>query len=163
MLAGWVDLMKAEVALAQNNAGAAANNINTGLTKHINKVASFGSLDSEANSDFFATTSQINSYVNSIVTSFNAASPANKWEILAEQQFISHYGNGIDSYNFYRRTGYPTRVQYVIDPNPGAFIRSFYYPANEANVNSNIDQKPSVAVQVFWDTNPASPGFPPAN
>jgi hypothetical protein len=50
-----------------------------------------------------------------------------------------------------------------IDPNPGAFVRSYFYPSNEANVNSNIVQKPGVDSQVFWDTNPASPGFPVAN
>lgn len=163
MLAAWVDLMRAEVALDQGSAGSASNFLNSALTKHISKVQSFGSLDPEANSDFFPTSGEVTSYINSIVSSFNGASGDAKWEVLAEQQFISQFGNGIGSYNFYRRTGYPTKVQYVIDPQPGAFIRSFFYPANEANVNSNITQKPNVAIQVFWDNNPPSPGFPQAN
>jgi hypothetical protein len=63
----------------------------------------------------------------------------------------------------YRRTGYPTSLQFNIEPNPGNFIRSFLYPSNEADVNSNISQKPNVDTKVFWDNNPSSPGFPSAN
>ncbi len=163
MLAAWTDLMKAEVALASNNAGGAGNLMTSALQKHIAKVQSFGNVDPEADSSFFPSAGEVNAYINSIATSFNSASTEGKWEILAEQQFISHFGNGIDSYNFYRRTGYPRSVQYNVDPNPGSFVRSFFYPANEANTNSSIDQKPNVGVQVFWDNNPPSPGFPVAN
>jgi Starch-binding associating with outer membrane/Susd and RagB outer membrane lipoprotein len=163
MLAAWTDLMRAEVALKAGSAGSAASFITSSLQKHIAKVQSFGNVDPDADSSFFPTAGEVNSYINSVVSSFNSATTDGKWEVLAQQQFISHYGNGIDSYNFYRRTGYPKRVQYNIDPNPGGFVRSFFYPANEANVNSNITQKPNVGVQVFWDNNPPSPGFPVAN
>jgi hypothetical protein len=163
MLASWTEFMKAEVALAAGSAGAASTALSAGISKHANKVLEFGSLDPEADSAFFATSSDVSNYVSSIVNSFNNGSNEDKWEVLATQQFIAHYGNGMDSYNFYRRTGYPKKLQLNIDPNPGAFVRSFFYPANEANVNSNIVQKPGVDVQVFWDTNPPSPGFPVAN
>lgn len=163
MLASWTEFMKAEVALASGSAGAASSALSAGMNKHINKVLEFGSLDPEADSAFFASSSDVSSYISSVVNAFNGGSNEDKWEILATQQFIAHYGNGMDSYNFYRRTGYPKKLQLNIDPNPGAFVRSFFYPANEANVNSNIVQKPGVDVQVFWDTNPPSPGFPVAN
>ena len=163
MLASWTEFMKAEVALASGSAGAASSALSAGLNKHINKVLEFGSLDPEADSAFFASSSDVSSYISSVVNAFNGGSNEDKWEALATQQFIAHYGNGMDSYNFYRRTGYPKKLQLNIDPNPGAFVRSFFYPANEANVNSNIVQKPGVDVQVFWDTNPPSPGFPVAN
>jgi len=163
MLASWTDFMKAEVALASGSAGAASSALSAGVNKHINKVLEFGSVDPEADSAFFASASDVSNYVSSVVNSFNNGSNEDKWEVLSTQQFIAHYGNGMDSYNFYRRTGYPKKLQLNIDPNPGAFVRSFFYPANEANVNSNIVQKPGVDVQVFWDTNPPSPGFPVAN
>ena len=163
MLASWTEFMKAEVALASGSAGAASSALSAGMNKHINKVLEFGSLDPEADSAFFASSSDVSSYISSVVNAFNGGSNEDKWEVLANQQFIAHYGNGMDSYNFYRRTGYPKKLQLNIDPNPGAFVRSFFYPANEANVNSNIVQKPGVDVQVFWDTNPPSPGFPVAN
>jgi hypothetical protein len=163
MLAAWTDLMRAEVALASGSAGAASTLLSSAINKHMTKVLSFGSLDPEANSDFFATATDVSNYVSGVINEFNNGGAEVKWEVLAEQQFIAHYGNGLDSYNFYRRTGYPKKLQLNIDPNPGAFVRSYFYPSNEANVNSNIVQKPGVDSQVFWDTNPASPGFPVAN
>ena len=86
--------------------------------------------------------------------------------ILGQQHFVAHYGNGSNSYNFYRRTGYPNTLQFTVDPNPGKFVRSFFYPADEANTNQNIAQKANVDLQVFWDTNPPSAqtgGFPSSN
>ena len=38
------------------------------------------------------------------------------------------YGNGVDAYNAYRRTGFPTTLQPNMEPNPGSYIRSLYYP-----------------------------------
>ena len=83
--------------------------------------------------------------------------------VLGMQSFVAQYGNGLGAYNFYRRTGFPTTLQPNIEPNPGGFIRSFYYPANHANNNSNISQKSGVTDPVFWDNGGASPGFPAAN
>jgi hypothetical protein len=82
---------------------------------------------------------------------------------MAEQFFVALRGNGHDGFNFYRRTGFPRTVEPNLEPDPGAFIRSFFYPANYANTNSNATQKTGVTDQVFWDTNPSSPSFPPAN
>lgn len=93
---------------------------------------------------------------------WDAGSSADQWNILANQYFVALYGNGIDAYNFYRRTGYPTTLQPNLEPNPGTFPRSMWYPANYADNNSNATQKSSVGVQVFWDNNPAT-GFPVAN
>ncbi len=98
-----------------------------------------------------------------LAAEWDAGSTTDKWNILAMQYFIACYGNGIDPYNFYRRTGYPTTLQPNIEPVPGGVVRSFYYPANAAANNSNITQKSNVLGQVFWDTNPASPAFPIAN
>jgi Starch-binding associating with outer membrane len=94
---------------------------------------------------------------------WDAGTSGDQWDILAMQYFVAMFGNGIDAYNFYRRTGYPTTLQPNIEPSPGGFIRSFFYPANYTNTNSNATQKSGVDVQVFWDTNPGSPSFPVAN
>lgn len=167
MLASWVDFMRAEMALVNNNASGAAAFMQSGIQKSIDKASSFASVDPLADLSFEPTAGDISSFVNGVISEFNTASTEGKWEILATQQFVAHFGNGIDSYNMYRRTGYPHSVQYNIEPSSGIFVRSFLYPADEANTNSNIQQKPDVGVQVFWDTNPASnenhTGFPKAN
>ncbi|MBW2938746.1 SusD/RagB family nutrient-binding outer membrane lipoprotein [Aureisphaera sp. CAU 1614] len=163
MLASYTDFMRAEAALASNNTSGAASALNSALTKSIAKTQGFISLDPSADSTFAPTSGEVSSFISGVVNSFNSGNANDKWEILATQQFIGNFGSGIGAYNLYRRTGYPKLIQFNIDPNPGAFVRSFFYPSNEANVNSNITQKPNVDVQVFWDTNPASPGFPSAN
>lgn len=163
MLASYTDFMRAEAALASNNTSGAASALNSALTKSIAKTQSFISLDPSADSSFEPTSGEVSSFISGVVSSFNSGNADAKWEILATQQFIANFGSGIGAYNLYRRTGYPKLIQFNIDPNPGPFVRSFFYPSNEANVNSNITQKPNVDVQVFWDTNPSSPGFPSAN
>ena len=163
MLASWVDFMRAEAAMASNNAGAASTFLQSGLTKSIAKVQSFVSLDPTVTSGFEPTAAEVSAYISGVTASFNSADNTGKWNILANQTFVGYYGNGINPYNFYRRTGYPTTLQFNIEPSSGKFVRSFLYPADEANTNSNIAQKPNVDVQVFWDNNPASPGFPFAN
>lgn len=163
MLASWVDLMRAEAAMVSNNTGAAGTLLLSALTKSVDKVQSFGTKDPTANSTFFPSAGDVNTHRAGVAAAFNAANTTDKWNILANQTFIAYYGNGVNPYNFYRRTGYPTTLQYNIEPSSGNFVRSFLYPADEANTNSNITQKPNVSVQVFWDNNPSSPGFPFSN
>jgi len=157
MLASWVDFMKAELALQSGGAGEAAAKqaLLDGIAKSMAKVTSFATNEDPDEGD------NITDHSDNIGNAFDAAT--DKMEVVASQYFIALYGNGIDAYNFYRRTGYPQGLQPNLEPNPGGFIRSFYYPANYANTNSNATQKNGVDVQVFWDTNPASPGFPVAN
>ncbi|MEZ4778986.1 MAG: SusD/RagB family nutrient-binding outer membrane lipoprotein [Flavobacteriaceae bacterium] len=163
MLSSFTKFMRAEVAMAAQNYSQASSLLENALNDSTNKVVNFGTVDATADPNDFPTASEIQNFISSTITSFNGANPEGKWEILAKQNFITHYGNGLNPYNFYRRTGYPKTLQFNIEPNSGGFVRSFLYPANEANVNSNITQKPNVLVQVFWDTKPASPGFPSAN
>ncbi len=163
MLASWAHMMVAEMSLASGNNGAAATHFQHNLEISIAKTASFISLDADADTTFEPSSGDISGFISGKVSEFNGANNNGKWNLLAIQQFISHYGNGIGSYNMYRRTGYPTSLQFNVEPSSGNFVRSFLYPSNEADVNSNISQKPNVGVQVFWDNNPASPGFPFAN
>ncbi|MEZ4818301.1 MAG: SusD/RagB family nutrient-binding outer membrane lipoprotein [Flavobacteriaceae bacterium] len=163
MLASWADLMKAEAALKANNTGSAAGFLQAAMQKSISKVASFISVDPTADSSVAPTSNAISNYINGMVSSFNSGSADVKWTILAKQSLIGHYTNGIGAYNMYRRTGYPHDLQFAVDPNPGPFVRSFFYPNNESTTNDNIVQKDGLNTQVFWDTNPPSPGFPVAN
>ncbi|WP_343485507.1 SusD/RagB family nutrient-binding outer membrane lipoprotein [Allomuricauda sp. d1] len=162
LLASWVDFMQAEVAMLTNPSSAEPF-ILAGLAKSVAKVQSFGSRDSSANLALAPTDGDITNHSNDVSTAFTAADDNGKWNVLAEQYLIALFGNGIDGYNFYRRTGFPTTFQPNLEPEPGAFIRSLNYPADFVNNNSSVDPKPDQTVQVFWDTNPGSPTFPVAN
>jgi hypothetical protein len=101
-------------------------------------------------------------YLANVSTIYDAAASSNdKLNVVIKEFFITLYGNGIDAYNAYRRTGFPRDIQVNIEPNPGSFIRSFLYPASETNTNPNVPQK-TVSQRVFWDTNPQT-GFPFGN
>lgn len=93
-------------------------------------------------------------YVNFVLDEFNASDNNGKLDILMKEYQIAAFGNGLEIYNAYRRTGFPSNYQPALDPNPGAYWRSFLYPANYINNNSNANQKERTE-QIFWDTNPA--------
>ncbi len=167
MLASWSHFMISEMRLVSGNIGGANTEMQLGMEASIAKAMSFGSMDPEADLDGYEpSASDISDYISSTGAAFENAGNDARWEIFSLQHLKAHYGNGSDVYNMYRRTGYPHSVQFDIEVNPGRFIRSFLYPADEANTNSNIQQKSNVDIQVFWDNNPASAvtgGFPSAN
>ena len=166
-LASWSHFMLAEVALVSG--GAASGYLQDAMQISIDKAMSFGSLDGDAdltttdNGGTVPTSAYVSDYISAIVNEFSNGNMATKWNILGLQSFVAHFGNGSNSYNYYRRTGYPTTLQFTVEPTPGNFVRSFFYPADEATPNPNVAQKPNVDGQVFWDNNPSSPGFPSAN
>ncbi len=157
-----VDFWIAEMAMVAGNTGAAATALESALTKQIAKATSFVANDPAADLSFAPTQTEIDSYIAGEISAYNAAGATAQWDILGEQYMISHYGNGIETYNFYRRTGYPSTLQPNREPDPGAYIRSMYYPNQAVTSNPNITQKTDQTVQVFWDTNPAT-GFPLSN
>jgi len=167
ILASTVDFMIAESKIINNDFAGALSAITDGITKSCNKVQDFGSRDTTVSSDDWDTygtdATDTAVYIADIQSLYNNADNSGKFDILGEQLFVNLYGNGIDAYNFYRRTGYPSTLQPMIELNSGNITRSFFYPANEANTNSSISQKPNHEVKVFWDTNPGGPSFPFSN
>ena len=155
-----VDFMKAEMAMAQNNPTAARDFMLDGFDKSMAKVQAF-LIGREAGADiaFEPSPAEIAAYRAIISANFDAADANGKWDVLGEQYWIAHFGNGVDPYNFYRRTLFPTTLQPNREPNPGTFIMSMYYPSNSVNTNSNISQKADQTQPVFWDNS----GVPPAN
>jgi hypothetical protein len=168
LLASGADFLIAEIALFQDgDVNASGQAMLSGISKSFDKVTNFSPKSAQytlvTDANFGGLTSMIGSFKDDIVDQWESANMDGKKDILAIQNFVAQYGNGLGAYNFYRRTGYPTTLQPNIEPNPGGYIRSFFYPANHANTNQNITQKDGVTDQVFWDTNPGSPGFPVAN
>lgn len=159
MLASWVDFMKAEISDER------ANTL-SGARKSIEKVTSFGMegialsfedlelTDQEKTNMIEEISSTLNtrveSYLEALAVAYDASS--NKSNIRAKQYWIAMYGNGIDAYNAYRRTGLPSDLQLNIEPNPGAFPTIMFYPGNAATTNSNIAQRENLTSKPFWNT-----------
>lgn len=160
ILSSYVDFWIGEMAASDAEKSAA---LQAGLEKSIAKVQGFGSLDGSADLSFEPSAADVTAYIDGIVAAFDAASGDDKENIFAEQYFTTLYGGGFESYNYYRKTGFPTTVFPNWEPDPGPFPRSFLLPQNEVLNNPNLTQRSDLTTQVFWDTNPSSPSFPPAN
>lgn len=105
------------------------------------------------------TTAQIDNYVAKVLSLYDAATtPSEKLNVIMKEYYLATWGNGIEPYNNYRRTGCPNNLQPVKkSPAPGFFIRSFFYPSVfvNRNINAPVQKKPGQeANKVFWDTNP---------
>lgn len=162
ILASTVDFMRAEIAMLDNPAAGKPFMLE-GIAKSIAKTTSFGPRATNFDGSLAPTAGEITVFSDELDTDFDAADDNGKWDLLAEQFLVSLFGNGIDGYNFYRRTGFPTTLQPNLEPEPGAFVRSLNYPGDFVNNNSSVSPKADQTVQVFWDNNPASPAFPIAN
>jgi hypothetical protein len=81
---------------------------------------------------------------------YDAGSAAEKLAIVVKEYYIAAWGNGLEAYNMYRRTGYPSNMEPGLEPTVGVFPLSFFYPANSVTRNSNMTQKDELDVAVFW-------------
>jgi hypothetical protein len=89
-------------------------------------------------------------YVNAVLTLYDAPG-ANKLDVVGKEFYLSLWGNGIEAYNLYRRTGTPTDLQPTLAVNSGKFFRSLIYPATFVNLNTSVEQKNANDIRVFWD------------
>lgn len=113
---------------------------------------------------------EVEEYIAAILEIFEGASQEERLEIIITQKWISTFGDSLDQYNDYRRTGYPILAdplsssrEYQLDMgdfplddgvtvqnNP--FQVSLFWPQSELNLNQNApDQKDAGAYKIFWD------------
>lgn len=154
-----IQFLQAEMAMVAGDEGAAGTLLQQAVATHIAKVRNSGIVDPDADMSAAPTADNVAAFLTTLGTDFQNANTVGRWNILGEQFIFSSVGMGIDSYNFYRRTNFPTTLQPNLNPDPGTFMNSLYYSANAVNNNSNITQKLNNGVFVYWDTN----GTPPAN
>ncbi|HEX8040428.1 MAG TPA: SusD/RagB family nutrient-binding outer membrane lipoprotein [Chryseosolibacter sp.] len=103
---------------------------------------------------------KINTYVNAVLTKYDAAAQAGKLELIMTEKWIASFGFAIDSYTDYRRTGYPVMYDPNTDPLPYT-VTSRGYPVSLAynslslNLNQNApsEQKTVTTDRIFWDPN----------
>lgn len=105
------------------------------------------------------TAAAVDLYANTVLANYDAATTdAARLDIIMKEYYLASWGNGIEAYNNYRRTGSPNNMQLTVTtPNSGFFIRSFFYPSVyvNRNINAPAQKTPGVAAnKVFWDNNP---------
>lgn len=163
MTQSFVDFMLAESALTLKTTGDAKALLESAIRKSMADVRALALGTSEASkittfeaSKGIVWADEVNTYVSKIMASYDAATTdAEKMNIIANEYWAAAHGNGIEIFNLYRRTGFPSNPQPALDPNPGQFVRSFFYPTAFIVRNSSAKQKANVTTPVFWDNNPA--------
>jgi len=158
-LSSFTYFLQAEAALTMGTAGDPEALMLQGIQASFDKVAAFpGSINYSPTSDtaFLITDFKVQKYLTYVKNQYEAAASDDaKLNIIEKEFYIAAWGNGLEPYNTYRRTAKPDNFQLTANiADPGAFIRSFFYPSVYVNLNKNITQKTVTNVKVFWDTNP---------
>ena len=106
-------------------------------------------------------TTDMNNYITKAGDAYNAQTTNDdRMNYIAREHWIASFGNGVEAYNLYRRTGMPRGMQPTQTELPGAFPRTFWYPASFATLNSSSGgQKADLTGKVFWDNNSNDLGF----
>ena len=158
MLSSFVKFMLAESALTLGTSGDAMTYLVEGVSQSIDKVMAFGEAQASA-AGLAPTEEEVENYLDGIRMNYtDADNDDEKLNIIMTEYHIALYGNGVEAFNSYRRTGKPDDLQPLRAADVDNFLRSFFYPTTSVSNNSNSDQKKDVTEQVFWDTNPST-GF----
>ena len=153
LLSSFMDFLIAEAILTMGSSGDAGAHLESGIRKSFSKVMGFGGGGYAG--DFEPTSDDMDAYVMEVLGKYNNADAEGKLNIVMEEYWLALFGNGLDAYNNYRRTGMPQNMQPTLELDPGSYARSFWYPADFVNLNINISTNKEITDQVFWDTNPA--------
>lgn len=154
LLSSYVHFMLAEDILTAGVTGNARTEFKTGMEQSIDKVINFNVTSSAyigTQPTMTALVSQQTAYVNFELAKYDAlASTAGKLELIIKEYYIAAWGNGIEPYNNYRRTGYPSNFQPTLEPLSGVFFYTALYPGSAAVNNPNTPANVRTR-KVFWD------------
>ena len=166
LLSFFVNFMKAEVAIANGDAATGRSEMEAGIRGSMAKVESFEGLvsslmgemrdDGRGNifsvKEFYGLSEEgVDAYVAFVLGEYDAAADDDaRMDVAMKEYFIALWGNGLEAYNMYRRTGKPANMQPALEPTVGEFARSFFLPDVHVNRNANATQK-ELTERVFWD------------
>ncbi len=172
LLSSNLFFIRAEAALMLGTSDDAREMLQAGIEASMDKVRGFESLIPSADLNFVVGTNpdtgepipasvllildeDVTAYVDGVLASYDAATSADeRLDIIMKEAYIAAWGNGVETYNGYRRTSKPANMQPAIEVGAGLFTRSALYPAVHVNLNATATQKdPANPGKVFWDTN----------
>ncbi len=161
MLSSFVYFLRAEAALTLNTGEDAREMLRMGIQESMDKVIGFSDLvpntfsqEVDIRGDIFTveqlykpTPEDVQNYIDVVLANYDAAS--DKLDVVMKEYLIALWGNGIEAYNMYRRTGKPNNMAPALEPGNTDFVNTFFLPADHVNLNANVDQKSHTA-RVFW-------------
>ena len=142
-----MDFIKAVSALTTGTTGDPAILLESGIRGSMSKVIGFLGVQGTA------TSNDVDNYVAFVMDAYtNANNDNDRLELIMKENHIATFGNGLEVYNAYRRTGMPSNMQPTLIQASGDFYNSALYPANYVNLNRNVTQKTRTE-RIFWDKN----------
>ncbi|SEK98208.1 SusD/RagB family nutrient-binding outer membrane lipoprotein [Parapedobacter koreensis] len=148
-----VKFIRAEAALTLNTGEDVKQLLMDGVEAHLMLVNTV----STSNGGQAIPAANITGFANRIGEQFDAADAVGKMELLMMQKWIALYGNGVEAYNDYRRTGLP-ELEELLAP-LDEFPMRFYYSETELTSNETVIairdefQRKQQFTPVFWDVN----------
>ena len=150
ILSSWVRFMKAEAMLKGIISGDAKAEMLTAISQSIDKTTTvIPTMPALTTAEVADISVKKQKYLDYISTTFDGLNDARKLELLIKEFYIATWGNGIEPYNNYRRTGYPSNFQPTLEPNSGVFYNCAFYAGNCVNNNPNAPANDR-ARKVFW-------------
>ncbi len=162
----YTDFIKAEVAIRSGNAATGKTLLLAAIKSSVQSVKTFSDDKGQpvtfspwssakwADGDATSFDVLVNTYTTAVGKAYDAAGV--KMDVAGREFWKAIWGNGLEGYNLYRRTGAPTDMQPTLQLNPGPWMRTLVYPSLYVNLNSSATQRNADQVnKVFWDTNPA--------
>ncbi len=155
ILSSYVHFMLAEAILTLGISGDAREELRTGISQSIDKATINFIPDFKFKNGNPPSATQLASqkdwYINTfILPRYDALSNDKKLELIIKEYFIAAWGNGIEPYNNYRRTGYPSNFQPTLELVSGDYFYTALYPGNSVNNNPNAPVNIRTR-KVFWD------------
>ncbi len=139
----------AEAVITLGISGDAAEYLEEGIRASMSKVSSFStSVDENAPA---IEASDIDDYVADRLAEFNAGglSDFQRLNIVIKEKYYAEFGNGMEAFTDYRRTGAPADLPTSLAP-AAPFPLRLYYSVNETSTNPNAVQPP-IDTPIFWD------------
>lgn len=142
-----VKFIRAEAALTLGTGDDARQNLSDAVTANLNSISTYAT----ANGGLAMPTATITGFVSRLLMQYDAANADGKLNIVMTQKYIALYGNGMEVYNDYRRTGLPV-LRTLLSP-LNVFPRRLYYSQTELSANTVFGANAST-IQVAQQTTP---------
>jgi len=155
LTAFMVKFLHAEMALTTGVAGDPLTLLKQGMQLSMDKTRAFGAIEdpSVSGSDYEMTQAMIDAYISDVEAVYNsAANDDERLNIIMTEYQLALFGNGMEAYNNYRRTGFPDYAETApVMGNPPYPLR-FIIPVSELETNPKLaDYTPNAFEPVFWD------------
>jgi len=99
----------------------------------------------------------VKTYVDAVLAKYDAADADGKMQLIMTQKWIATFGNAVDQYSDYRRTGYPVLFDASADALAETVVSRDFpialpYSNDDLKINSNAPEQRNPSVDgVFWD------------